>query len=299
MTRKTKRSDDITLLATPALVTEAQDCLTVGSWLERAGFPRAATKRLFDAKQVLLNGHRVRPTEPVQVGDELTLQMLKEKLDYEPVPMELVVLYEDEDLLILDKPIGITVNSSGQVSIANGVAAYFLDNGIRRKVRFLNRLDRDTSGCLVIAKSGLAQSYYQRQIETDIMEKWYRTVVVGELTGVAVLEVPMRRSEDGIHYEVSDEGKLTRTAYNALGVTTRHGIVGTEVDVRLYTGKTHQIRVAMAHIGHPLLGDALYGEAIEGVTYELQAKRLSFVHMRTGERITVEAESEAKDETKP
>lgn len=288
MTRKTKRSDDITLLATPGLVAETAD-LTVGNWLEQVGFPRAATKRLFDAKQVLLNGHRVRPMAAVQVGDELTLQMLKEKVDYEPVAMDLAVLYEDEDLLIVDKPVGITVNSVGQVSIANGVAYYFLHNGIRRKVRFLNRLDRDTSGCLVIAKSGLAQSYYQRQIETDVMEKWYRTVVVGELAGAAVLEVAMRRSEDGIHYEVRDDGKLTRTAYNALGATERYGVAGTEVDVRLYTGKTHQIRVAMAHIGHPLLGDALYGEAIDGVTYELRAKRLSFVHMRSGERITIEA----------
>lgn len=290
MTRKTKRSDDITLLATPALLADAPDGLTVGSWLEHAGFARAATKRLFDAKQVLLNGHRIRHTEPVQVGDELTLQMLKEKLDYEPVDMELHILYEDEDLLILDKPVGITVNSPDQVSIANGVAAYFEDHGIRRKVRFLNRLDRDTSGCLVIAKSGLAQSYYQRQIETDTMEKWYRTVVVGELTGAAVLELPMGRGEDGIHYEVRDDGKMTRTAYNALATTECHGVAGTEVDVRLYTGKTHQIRVAMAHVGHPLLGDALYGEAIEGATYELRAKRLSFVHMRTGERIVVEAE---------
>lgn len=120
----------------------------------------------------------------------------------------------------------------------------------------------------------------------------------------------MRRSEDGIHYEVREDGKMTRTAYNALGIYREDGVelklvnnedlaqlspeeqvqLVTKVDVRLYTGKTHQIRVAMAHLGHPLVGDALYGCERPGRTYQLRAKRVVFTSLRTGQMVTVEAD---------
>lgn len=276
-------------------------------------------KKLFQEKLVLLNGKKTNPKETVVRNDELRLQMPKEKLDYDPVPMELVILYEDEELLILDKPVGITVNSRGQVSLANGVAQYFLDNGIKRKVRFLNRLDRDTSGCIVIAKSALAQSFYQQQIEDQRFEKWYSTVVQGVLTDTNIVELPMARGDDGIHYEVREDGKPTRTVYNGTGVfeevegdeigdvkSTSYREVSADelatmseaeqaelvstVDIRLYTGKTHQIRVAMAHLGHPLVGDALYGNERSGRTYELRARRVVFTSLRTGEIVTVSAD---------
>lgn len=249
--------------------------------------------------------------------------------------MELVILYEDEDLLILDKPVGITVNSKGQVSLANGVAQYFKDNGIKRKVRFLNRLDRDTSGCIVIAKSALAQSFYQQPIEDQRFEKWYATVVQGVLLDTNIVDLPMKRGEDGIHYEVREDGKPTRTVYNGTGVfeevegvqlgdasgnqpsdvtdgqfgdvvaTSYREVSADElatmteadkaklvstVDIRLYTGKTHQIRVAMAHLGHPLVGDALYGNERAGRTYELRARRVVFTSLRTGQIVTVSAD---------
>lgn len=297
--KRAYRSDDIVWQLTPEMY---QNCykseltgdevtpqVTVGRFLDWQTVSRAALKPLFQGKLVLCDGQKATPQTLLTATSEVRLQLPKEKLDHEPIAMDLTILYEDEDLLIVHKPVGITVHSEGQVSLANGIAAYFKNYGIKRKVRFLNRLDRDTQGCLVIAKSGLAQSFYQRQLETDVMEKWYTTVVSGALTGVEVVELPMRRSADGLHYEVHPAGKLTRTAYRALEPVTKYGKLGTAVDIRLYTGKTHQIRVAMAYLGHPLIGDALYGAPVEGETYELKAKRIAFVHMRTGERITVEA----------
>lgn len=317
MSRKTYRSDDVCFLLRP------EDAMagikTVGAWLDAKQMSRSVMKTLFQEKLVLLNGKKTNPKEAVTLNDELRLQMPKEKIDYDPVPMDLVILYEDEELLILDKPVGITVNSKGQVSLANGVAQYFKDNGIKRKVRFLNRLDRDTSGCIVIAKSALAQSFYQQQIEDQRFEKWYSTVVQGVLTDTNIVELPMARGEDGIHYEVRDDGKLTRTVYNGTGVfeevtgdalgdvaTTTYREVSDDelavmseadkaklvstVDIRLYTGKTHQIRVAMAHLGHPLVGDALYGNERAGRTYELRARRVVFTSLRTGEIVTVSAD---------
>ena len=317
MSRKTYRPDDVCFLLRPEDV--AAGIETVGAWLDEKHMARSVMKKLFQEKLVLLNGKKTNPKETVVLNDELRLQMPKEKLDYDPVPMELVILYEDEELLILDKPVGITVNSRGQVSLANGVAQYFLYNGIKRKVRFLNRLDRDTSGCIVIAKSALAQSFYQQQIEDQRFEKWYSTVVQGVLTDTNIVELPMARGDDGIHYEVREDGKPTRTVYNGTGVfeevegdeigdvkSTSYREVSADelatmseaeqaelvstVDIRLYTGKTHQIRVAMAHLGHPLVGDALYSNERSGRTYELRARRVVFTSLRTGEIVTVSAD---------
>ena len=246
--------------------------------------------------------------------------------------MDLHILYEDEDLLILDKPAGLTVNSKGQVSLANGVAHYFKENGIKRKIRFLNRLDRDTTGCIVVAKSGLAQSLYQQQMDDNTFEKWYMAVVEGIIdTDENSLVLPMAKSIDGVHYEVNPQGKETRTDFTVLQrypmevvdnfvhnsydtvdrsikcVDINMGSVDkqtrtvdnsvynlenrpcTEVAVRLYTGKTHQIRVAFSHMGHPLVGDTLYGAKPTGKPFALRAMKVIFTHMRSGKRVTVEA----------
>ena len=258
--------------------------------------------------------------------------MAKEKIDHEPIEMNLHILYEDDDLLIVDKPAGVTVNSKDQVSLANGVAYYFKEHGIKRKVRFLNRLDRDTTGCIVIAKSGLAQSLYQQQMDDNTFEKWYMATVEGIVEAdEESLVLSMERSADGIHYEVNPKGKETRTDYsvlcrhqsqpvdksvnkskNSVDIASKNVDIElsdvdksgqnvdksvynsqecgyTEVLVRLYTGKTHQIRVAFSHIGHPLVGDTLYGAQPTGQPFQLRAQKVVFTHMRTGERITVTA----------
>ncbi|MDU4874056.1 MAG: RNA pseudouridine synthase, partial [Veillonella parvula] len=217
-------------------------------------------------------------------------------------------------------------------SLANGVAHYFKEHGIKRKVRFLNRLDRDTTGCIVIAKSGLAQSLYQQQMDDNTFEKWYMATVEGIVEADEdTLVFPMERSADGIHYEVNAKGKETRTDFsvlcrhssqpvdNSVNKSENSVDIGlknvdielvdvdknnpnvdktvyksnkcgyTEVLVRLYTGKTHQIRVAFSHLGHPLVGDTLYGAQPTGQPFQLRAQKVVFTHIRTGERITVTA----------
>ena len=288
--------------------------------------------KLFDEKLIHVNGHKATPHTEVGVDDEIWIAMAKEKIDHEPIAMDLHILYEDDDLFIVDKPAGVTVNSKDQVSLANGIAYYFKDRGIKRKIRFLNRLDRDTTGCIVIAKSGLAQSLYQQQMDDNIFEKWYMAIVEGivELDSDSLV-LPMDRSIDGIHYEVNSKGKETRTDFTVLHrypdgvvdnsvhnlqnivdishenvdstvntVDKQGGYVDnsvhnlgnqpcTAVAVRLYTGKTHQIRVAFSHIGHPLLGDTLYGAKSTGEPFALRAIKVIFTHMRSGDRITVQA----------
>ncbi len=335
MARKTHRPDDILWLITAsdlkAIRDTSSDIVTLGAVLDTK-YPRKAMVKLFDEKLIHVNGHKATPHTEVAVDDEIWIAMAKEKIDHEPIAMDLHILYEDDDLLIVDKPAGVTVNSKDQVSLANGIAYYFKDRGIKRKIRFLNRLDRDTTGCIVIAKSGLAQSLYQQQMDDNTFEKWYMAIVEGLVESDSdSLVLPMDRSIDGIHYEVNSKGKETRTDFTVLhrypngavdnSVHNLQNIVDishenvdstvntvdkqgenvdnsvhnlgnqpcTAVAVRLYTGKTHQIRVAFSHIGHPLLGDTLYGAKSTGEPFALRAIKVVFTHMRSGDRITVQA----------
>lgn len=333
MARKRHRPDDILWSVTTQDIESVQhattDAITLGQLLDTK-YPRKAMVKLFDEKLIHVNGHKATPHTEVAVDDEIWIAMAKEKIDHEPIAMDLHILYEDDDLLIVDKPAGVTVNSKDQVSLANGIAYYFKDRGIKRKIRFLNRLDRDTTGCIVIAKSGLAQSLYQQQMDDNTFEKWYMAIVEG-LVDSDSLVLPMDRSIDGIHYEVNSKGKETRTDFTVLhrypdgavdnSVHNIQNIVDishenvdstentvdkqgenvdnsvhnlgnqpcTAVAVRLYTGKTHQIRVAFSHIGHPLLGDTLYGAKSTGEPFALRAIKVIFIHMRSGDRITVQA----------
>lgn len=334
MARKTHRPDDILWTVTAADIdaarSEKQD-VTLGAVLDTK-YPRKSLVKLFEEKLIHINGHKATPKDVISEGDEIWIAMAKEKIDHEPIEMNLHILYEDDDLLIVDKPAGVTVNSKDQVSLANGVAYYFKEHGIKRKVRFLNRLDRDTTGCIVIAKSGLAQSLYQQQMDDNTFEKWYMATVEGIVEADEdSLVLSMERSDDGIHYEVNPKGKETRTDYsvlyrhssqpvdnsvnkskNSVDIASKNVDIElsdvdksgqnvdksvynsqecgyTEVLVRLYTGKTHQIRVAFSHIGHPLVGDTLYGAQPTGQPFQLRAQKVVFTHMRTGERITVTA----------
>lgn len=335
MARKTHRPDDILWSVTTQDIESIQhsttDAIALGQLLDTK-YPRKAMVKLFDEKLIHVNGHKATPHTEVAVDDEIWMAMAKEKIDHEPIAIDLHILYEDDDLLIVDKPAGVTVNSKDQVSLANGIAHYFKDRGIKRKIRFLNRLDRDTTGCIVIAKSGLAQSLYQQQMDDNSFEKWYMAIVEGIVEADSdSLVFPMDRSIDGIHYEVNSKGIETRTDFTVLHryldgvvdnsvhnlqnivdiyhenvdstvntVDKQGGIVDnsvhnlgnqpcTAVAVRLYTGKTHQIRVAFSHIGHPLLGDTLYGAKSTGEPFALRAMKVVFTHMRSGDRITVQA----------
>lgn len=352
MARKTHRPDDILWTVTAADLeavhtnklavvqpSKKQDAvkmsdsvdISLGEVLDTR-YPRKSLVKLFEEKLIHINGHKATPKDIISEGDEIWIAMAKEKIDHEPIEMDLHILYEDDDLLIVDKPAGVTVNSKDQVSLANGVAYYFKEHGIKRKVRFLNRLDRDTTGCIVIAKSGLAQSLYQQQMDDNAFEKWYMATVEGIVEADEdSLVLSMERSTDGIHYEVNPKGKETRTDYSVLcrhqsqpvdnsvnkspnsvdrasknvdielpnvdksgrnvdkSVHNSQECGYTEVLVRLYTGKTHQIRVAFSHIGHPLVGDTLYGAQPTGQPFQLRAQKVVFTHMRTGERITVTA----------
>lgn len=287
---------------------------TLGEWLDEQGFPRRTMKDLFKQGLVRLDGRKAAAHSAIQGGQELVITCPKESIDHDPVPMDLPILYEDGDLLVLHKPWGMTVNSVGQISLANGVAQYFKEERIHRKVRFLSRLDRDTEGCIAIAKHPLSQSFYQYQMEQHIYQKWYRAVVEGqvhledwknrsyvellterpqplcgsqeEATLGALLTFSVGMGEDGIRRIVMDGGKPTATyvevvSYDAVADAST-------LRIGLLSGKTHQIRLSLAELGHPLVNDVLYGAKGDGQTpFALQAYEVSFQSLRTKKRVTV------------
>lgn len=295
--------------------------MTLGEWLDTHQFPRKTMKELFGAKAVRLDGQLCTAKSELSQGMVLEIIPLKERIDHDPIERPLTIAYEDDDILVVDKASGITMNSKGQISLANGIAHYFKTHKIYGKVRFLNRLDRDTSGLVVVAKHGLAQHFYQMQMDDNRLEKWYRATVQGRLAQAhEVLELPIRKSADGIHQEIHTEGVMTKTEYEVLHYDLTQDT--TDLRIRLWTGKTHQIRVTMAHIGHPLVHDPLYADegvlesrqsTVEnddaqcykglqqevtntakgqiddiGKTFVLRAYRLVCYHMRTGEQIVIE-----------
>lgn len=185
------------------------------------------------------------------------------------------IAYEDDYLLIIDKPPGMlihpTVNESG-CTLYDHVAAYYKEQGIDRGIHPVSRLDRNTSGLVIFAKEPVIQFWLSQQQ----IDKEYLAIVTGTLPAKAgVIEAPIARKEGSIIERcVSYKGKYAKTAYKAL----LHKGDKTLVQLRLYTGRTHQIRVHMAHIGCPLYNDNLYGTPGPQSRHALHAYKLAFIH---------------------
>lgn len=244
-----------------------------------------SSKSLSDLKYeggLVLDGIPCHANAILKTGSHLALHIPEETAAYpeEAGPVEVTglpsIIYEDEDYLILDKPPGMPVHPSpghDNDSAVNAVAGYYQRTGQRCRIRPLYRLDKDTSGVLVLAKHRLAAG--------ATAEKEYLAVCQGVLTGAGRVDVPIRLRDGSKIQRACAEGPDAQPAvtnWRALGTDGFH----TLLSLRLETGRTHQIRVHMAHIGHPLAGDDLYGgglallprQALHCVRLELRCKAL-------------------------
>ena len=221
------------------------------------------------------NGKRLRTIDRVEVGQAITLTLPKEQNTVEPVSLPLHILYEDAYLLLLDKPPGMPVHptSCGHThdTLANACSAYMRQKGESYKIRPVNRLDKDTSGLVLVAKDAFcAYALAQR------VEKSYLAVAQGVLNGSATID-SCNRIKPGhtIQRETTPDGQHAITHYTALAHKQGH----TLLVLRLETGRTHQIRVHMASIGHPLAGDDLYGGNLTYIGRQaLHCNTMAFVH---------------------
>ena len=237
---------------------------------------------------VLLNDKSAKAYDTAEIGDVLKVDIGFEETSDNIVPnndIELKILYEDEWMLIVDKPPFMPVHPSinhYEDSLSNGVKAYFLKNGINKKIRPVNRLDKDTTGIVIFAKS----EYIQENL-TDY-EKYYLTIVDGQTDESGIIDKPIARKLPSIiERTVRDDGDQAITRYKTLEFKNNMSLV----ECKLETGRTHQIRVHMASIGHSIVGDDLYGVSSTLINRQaLHAYKIKFVHPVSRKEMVIESE---------
>lgn len=221
----------------------------------------------------------------LQTGDEVWIDLGVEKSDGVAVPMPLKVLYEDFDLLVVNKPPQLVTHptrSHQTDTLANAIYHHWQEKKESCKVRFINRLDRDTSGIVCIAKNKYVHHFVQQQMVDRKVKKIYRAIVEGKLKKEQdMIDAPICRNEPGgILREVHQDGKDCLTAYEVIQYFPTKNL--SLIQIELITGRTHQIRVHMRHIGHPVLGDGLYHEISSLIDRQaLHAYSMGFIHPRT------------------
>jgi 23S rRNA pseudouridine955/2504/2580 synthase len=261
------------------------------------GVPKSRIYRIIRSGEVRINSGRVEASRKVVAGDRIRIPPVRvaERDDAEPPPhYALPVLFEDEFLLAIDKPSGIAVH--GGSGIAHGVIESL--RAMRRDARFLelvHRLDRDTSGVLLVAKKRSALTALHEMLRSRDMDKRYQVAVKGrfrnELQRVRAALAEHRTREGEKRVSVSERGQEAETVFRRLS----RGAEASLLEAELLTGRTHQIRVHLAHLGHPVLGDAKYGDfelnkrlRREGLKRMfLHAAKLAFDHPVSGERLEI------------
>ncbi len=236
---------------------------------------------------IRVNGKRRIVTDEVRRGDEVTVLLPKEQSEYLPQDIALRIYYEDEDILVVEKPYDMVVHPTRAHlydTMLNAVLYYFRRNGIDSKVRFVNRLDRYTSGILIIAKNAYAHNALTREEREDEIGKEYIAVLQGSMQGEGTIDAPIAKSEDGIRRIVREDGQRAITHYRVLASNDYASLA----EIRLETGRTHQIRVHFSSMGHPLLGDELYGGDRSRIKRQaLHARRLTFRSPRRSELVSI------------
>ena len=261
---------------------------------------RSYLQKLIKEGQVLVNGKTVKSGYQLSKGDEVSVTIPEPKeLDVEPQKMDLDIVYEDEDVILINKPKGMVVHPApGHTTdtLVNGLLYHCKDNlsGINGVARpgIVHRIDRDTTGILIVCKNDMSHNSIAAQLKEHSINRRYRALVHGNLKeDTGTVEGPIgRHPVDRKKMAINERnGKPAVTHFTVL---ERFGNY-TLIECKLETGRTHQIRVHMTSIGHPLVGDEVYGPAkcpfkLQGQC--LHAMVLGFVHPRSGEYMEVSAD---------
>ena len=265
---------------------------------ELPGYSRSRIQQLVRAGFIRLNRATTRPRHLVRSGDEIELtEPPLEKIDYQPEPIPLDILFEDNDLIVINKPAGLVVHPGAghrEHTLVNALLGHCATlSGIGGKERpgIVHRLDKETSGCLVVAKNDIAHRELSKQFAARTVEKIYLALVAGKLRKAAdVIEEKIGRHP--VHRQrmrvTSLRGRTAKTEYRVIRSSDQASLI----ECRLHSGRTHQIRVHLHHLGHPVLGDKVYAPRVAKnfPRQMLHAWKLGFHHPRTGEWKRFEAQ---------
>ena len=259
----------------------------ISGFLKEKGYSRQNLVDLRkDEQAICLNGTYVHMNHMLAEGDVLTV-WIREKENsgqIRPVKLPFAIVYEDEDLLVINKPAGMPVHPSRgnpENSLGNALAWYFKEQGVPFVFRCINRLDRDTTGALILAKNPLSAAILSVQMKKRQILRTYLALVDGLLPDSGTINAPIARMEGSvITREVNfGTGESAITHYERLAAGKEYSLA----ELHLETGRTHQIRVHMKYIGHPLPGDYLYNPDYRRINRQpLHSYQLEFTHPTTG-----------------
>ena len=265
---------------------------------EKTEYSRVAVHRLIEEEKIKVNGQKTKPSYKVKIGDKIEIEKIEAKeisLKAQEIPIE--ILYEDNDIIVVNKPKGMVVhpaNGNPDGTLVNAVMAICKDSlsGIGGEIRpgIVHRLDKDTSGVIIVAKNDKAHINLSEQIKNHEVEKTYIALVRGNVPeNEATINMPIGRStSDRKKMAVTKSGKNAITHFKVLKRFNNY----TLLEVKIETGRTHQIRVHLAEIGYPIIGDGVYSNGknewgIEGQC--LHAKSIKFKHPITNKEMFIEA----------
>lgn len=260
--------------------------------IEEMGISLRMISELKSRRAVNVNGTLRFNHEPVHVGEIITVDLGENRSEYGLEEGAVDVIYEDEDIVAVNKSPFIVVHPTGTHltgTLLNYMESWFRQNGILEKVRFISRLDRDTSGILLIAKNRYAHHRMSQAHQDMMMQKTYVALIEGKMKRQeGEINAPIgRRENDGIKREVMEDGQTAITKYKVL----KEGEKFSLVELTPVTGRTHQLRCHMAYIGYPLIGDSLYGGNMEYMNRQaLHSVTLEFFSPRKEEKIYLKAE---------
>lgn len=264
-------------------ISENVNPVTILDFLKREGFSRHILSSMKNTpNSIILNGERGFGRSVLTFGDHLIITVPETESGENIIrtKMDLSILYEDEDILVINKPAGMPVHPSMgnyENTLANGIAWYFAEKGEDFVYRCINRLDRDTTGALILAKNPLSAAILSVQMKNRQIQRTYLALVDGVLPESGTINAPIARMDGSvITREVNLEtGESAVTHYERLAIGKEYSLA----ELHLETGRTHQIRVHMKYIGHPLPGDYLYNPDYRRIRRQpLHSYQLEFTH---------------------
>ncbi len=267
-----------------------------------SNYSRARLQQWVSDGAVMVDGRQLRSKDKLRGGEQIEIRVeLEEEVDSQPEAIPLDIIYEDEALLVINKPVGLVVHPAAgnrDGTMLNALLHHAPELAKVPRAGIVHRIDKDTSGLLVVARTLKSQKVLTEQIQRREFEREYQAVVCGMMTAGATIDAPIGRHPTvRTRMAVVGNGKAARTHYRVMQRYRAH----THVQVKLETGRTHQIRVHMAHIRHPIVGDQVYGGRLripkgcgELLSEQLRrfkrqalhAAKLGLTHPDSGEQMT-------------